>query len=206
MTSEHALALQSPRGVFSTRIPSTVTFAIALLLFVLPFAEFKCKLPSENQDAIIKIDTGKFSVSNTGLGLAFGSDWKLNIPGGNPFQNERSDEWKQHAKSQKPNYYAIVALAMAVLGLGLSFIDAAPFAVITTVAGGIGAGSLIGLMLDLHKKSSDIISGLQNAGNSLDASYQVDLGLRFTPWFYIAIIAMLVAGVFSYKRILSAGR
>jgi hypothetical protein len=192
------------RNVFATRIPSTVTFAIGLLLFVLPFAELKCKLPQQDQNSLLKLNSGKFSFTNSGLGLALGNDWKFNVPVGNIFQNDQSSDWRQNVKSQKPNYYAMVALAMALLGLGLSFVNATPVAVITTFAGGIAAGSLIGLMIDLQNKSNEIISSVQSAGNNFNEKYHAELSLRFTPWLYIAIIAMLAAAIFSYKRILSA--
>jgi uncharacterized membrane protein YqgA involved in biofilm formation len=125
------------------------------------------------------------------------------MPGGDILQNQQTDLRKKQMK-QKPNYYAITALAMAVLGLGLSFMNPKQVAVITTVAGGIATGALIGLMIDLNRKSKDIISEMQNAGNGFNAEVHANLSLTFTPWFFIVIIAMLAATVFSYMRILSA--
>lgn len=192
-----------PPNVFATKIPSTVTFAIGLFLFILPFAELKCKLPEEKQNKLLELTNMKFSLTNTGLGLAFGNDWKLNMPVGDIFKGQQTDLQKKNMK-QEPNYYALTALAMAVLGLGLSFMNPKQVAVITTVAGGIAAGALIGLMIDLNKKSKDIISEMQNAGNDFNAEVHTNLSLTFTPWFFIAIMAMLAAAVFSYMRILSA--
>jgi hypothetical protein len=197
-----------PPGVFGTKIPSTVTFAIGLFLFILPFAELKCKLTDQKQNSLINLSRYNLAFTNTGLGLAFGNDWKLNIPmpSGGIFENDETTSWKKSAKSQKPNTYAIVALAMAVVGLGLAFMNPTPFAVVTTVAGAISAGALIGLMIDLNKKSKDIISEIQKAGNGISLDSAGTLKLNFTPWFYITIITMLAAAVFSYMRILSVKR
>jgi hypothetical protein len=194
-----------PAGVFATRVPSTVTFAIGLFLFILPFAELKCKLPDQKQNDLLNLTKLNFSFTNSGIGLAFGSDWKLNFPGGGDlFQNEKGFSLKKNIKSQKPNNYAIVALFMAFLGLGLSFINETRFAIITTVTGAISAGALIGLMIDLNKKSKDIISEVQKAGDGINVDHPeaLSLNLNFTPWFYIAIISMLAAAIFSYMRIL----
>jgi hypothetical protein len=192
-----------PPNVFATKIPSTVTFAIGLLLFILPFAELKCKLPAEKQNKLLELTDMKLSFTNTGLGLALGNDWKLNMPVGDILQNQQAD-LRQKQMKQKPNYYAITALAMAVLGLGLSFMNAKQVTVIAAVAGGIATGALIGLMMDLNTKSKDIISEMQNAGNDFNAEVHPNLSLTFTPWFFIVIIALLAATVFSYMRILSA--
>src|SRR5262245_57316791 len=192
-----------PRSVFATRIPSTVTFAIGLLLFALPFAELKCKLPKQKEISMLNLDD-YLSFTNSGIGLALGSDWKTSIPIGDLGQNGEAGTWKKNIKQQKPNYYAVVALIMAVLGLGLSFVQATPVAVATTVAGGISVGALVGLMVDLQKKSRDIISAVQDANQAITTENHAKLVLSFTPWFFIAIIFLLAATVFSYKRILSA--
>jgi hypothetical protein len=144
---------------------------------------------------------GHFSFTNTGIGLAMGSQWHM---GGSPmFENELTDSAKKTIKSPKPNNYAIVALVMAALSAGFSFVNRRGAAVVTTVTGGLGAGALVGLMIDLKRKSNDIISQVQQASNNLTDESHAQLVLNFTPWFYIAIIALITAAAFSYKRILS---
>jgi hypothetical protein len=193
-----------PRSVFATKIPSSVTFTLGLLLFILPFAELKCNLNKEERKSIFASAASKFVLTNTGIGLAFGSDWKWNVPLGPSNQGDTTESWIKKERPQKANSYAIVALAMAALGFTFSFVNRKYAPVISTVAGGIAAGALIGLMIDLNKKSNDIISQINQGTSNLDRHVDTVLSLSFTPWFYITIIAMLTAAGFSYKRLLSA--
>jgi hypothetical protein len=192
-------------GVFGTKIPSTVTFAVGVLLFLLPFAELKCKAQEEKKDSLINFSKLRVTFTNTGLGLAAGSDWKINmlpIDGLFNENNRQRDEWKKNTES-KPNAYAIVALALAVLGLGLSFTSSRPWIAVSIVAGALSAAALIGLMLDLQNKSKDLILNSQQPGNRPDMGNGSGFILSFTPWFYVAVIALIVAAFFSYKRMQS---
>lgn len=193
------------RGVLGTKIPSAVTFAIGVLLFLLPFAELKCKAPEEKQNSLLNLNKINMSFTNTGLGLAFGSDWKTNMPslGGLFNDNQRENDWKKDMKPQKPNYYAIVALALAVIGLALSFTSSRSWIAVSGAAGVLAAGALIGLMIDLNNQSKDLVAETQKAGNSFSMSEGAGFTLNFTPWFYVAVIALAVAAFFSYKRMQS---
>ncbi|MEI9910027.1 MAG: hypothetical protein WDO71_10335 [Bacteroidota bacterium] len=191
-------------GVLGTKIPSAVTFAIGILLFLLPFAELKCKAPEEKQNSLLNLSKVSMSFTNTGLGLAFGSDWKVNMPSmGGLFNNQQDGQWKKDMKPQKPNYYAIVALALAVIGLGLSFTGSRSWIAVSGAAGVLAAGALIGLMIDLNNQSKDLVAETQKTGNSFSMSEGAGFTLNFTPWFYIAVIALAVAAFFSYKRMQS---
>jgi hypothetical protein len=184
-------------GILGTKIPSTVAFAVGILLFLLPFSEIRC---------------GSTTLANkSGLDIALGNEWKSVGTGmfnKNDFQKKSLSATKE--QTGQTQYFAIAALALAVIGLLLSFANA------KTGGGGIvtgvlSAGALIGLMLDLKKNFNDSIanqaidktkdgadsSGLDNFGSSLD---NIKPTLNFTPWFYIAIIALLVAAFFCYMR------
>ena len=50
-------------GMFGTKIPSSVAFVVAILLFLLPFSEIRCG--------------GSALMNNTGIGFALGKDWKI---------------------------------------------------------------------------------------------------------------------------------
>src|SRR3954471_14062422 len=52
----------SSTSLFGTKIPSSIAFLLAILLFLLPFAEIRCN--------------GAAVANNTGLGIATGTEWK----------------------------------------------------------------------------------------------------------------------------------
>src|SRR6266508_3565148 len=102
-------AVTSP-GLFGTKIPSTAAFLVAILLFLLPFAEVRCN--------------GTAMASNTGLGIAMGSDWKevasKNLFG-NSFANNTTTE-ERKVQKQDPNIFAMVALGLGIIGLLIAFL------------------------------------------------------------------------------------
>lgn len=176
-------------GIFGTKIPSSVAFAIGILLFLLPFAEVKCN--------------GSPFANNTGLGIATGKEWKMtgglfgnDLMGGNSLK-AGTDQKKD------PNIYAIIALALGIIGLILSLINARSAAGSALISGILSAGALIGLMFDLKKQANNPLPG--KTGGELDnAMNNVKIILEMTPWFYVAVIAFLVAAFFCYKRIQQA--
>jgi len=187
-------------SIFGTKVPSSVTFTVAVLLFFLPFAELKCKAPQEKENSFINLSSMSASLTNTGLGLALGSDWKANMSMGGLFNNQHENDWKKDRKPLKPNSYAIVALVLAILGLGLSFTATRAWAAVGAATGVLSAAAMIGLMIDLQRQSKDLVSETQKAGNSLNITEGSGFILSFTPWFFIAVVALIVAAFFSYKR------
>ena len=94
----------SATGLFGTKIPSSIAFLLAILLFLLPFAEIRCN--------------GAAVANNTGLGIATGAEWKEVVTKnifGNGFQNNPSTN-DSKVQKQDPNIFAIAALALGVIG------------------------------------------------------------------------------------------
>jgi hypothetical protein len=196
-TASPILTPPASSGIFGTKIPSTVAFAAGVLLFLLPFSEIKC---------------GSTTLANkSGLDITLGNEWKSVGTGmfnKNDFQQKSLSASKEQ-KGQTQNF-AIAALGLGILGLLLSFGNARAGGV-AGVVGLLSAGALIGLMFDLKKNFNDSIanqaidktregaddSGLDKIGSSLD---NIKPTLNFTPWFYIAVIAFLVAAFFCYMR------
>jgi hypothetical protein len=185
-------------GIFGTKIPSAVAFAVGVLLFLLPFSEIKC---------------GSTTLANkSGLDIALGNEWKA-VSGGmfdkNDFQKKSLPATKEQ-KGQTQNF-AIVALGLGLLGLLLSFGNGKATAGGGGLTGLLSAGALIGLMLDLKKNFNASVanqaidktqegtdsSGFDKIGESLN---NIKPTLNFTPWFYIAVIVFLVAAFFCYLR------
>ncbi|MEO7923721.1 MAG: hypothetical protein ABIR30_08575 [Chitinophagaceae bacterium] len=187
----YAPALAAP-GMFGTKIPSSVAFAIAILLFFLPFSEIRCG--------------GSALMNNTGLGFAMGQEWKLSGGYGKDMLKDM-DSKTGDKKVGNTQYFIIAAMALGLIGLLLSLTNGKVGSRIGLVAGILGAGVLVGFMFDLKKWFNDGMAkqavdkakdGTDSLG--LDKLGDVKLSLVFTPWFYIAIVAFLAAAFFSYRR------
>ena len=199
-TTTSAPASAAP-GMFGTKIPSAVAFAVGILLFLLPFAEIRCG--------------GTKLATKSGLDFALDNNWKT-VGGGMFGKNDMQEKTMSAGKEQKGNtqYFIIGALALGVIGLLLTFAGA------KAGAGGIAtgilsAGALIGFMLDLKtnvnnslreqamdkaKEGADNI-GFDKLGNTMG---DIKPTLAFSPWFYIAVVAFLAAAFFCYKRMQSS--
>jgi hypothetical protein len=195
----------SSAGLLGTKIPSTVVFVLGILLFFMPFAELKCKQNTQAETSGLNFNLGgETTISNTGFGLAIGKQWKAEINGMGGFVNSNSSMNKDQPK-QDPNSYAIAAMLFGIIGLLLCFAKFKGAAGIAMLAGILSAFALIGLRFDLDKKVKDPSQVVQKTdhnsdwlGNGLDT---VKFELNFTPWFYLAVIAMIVAAVLCYLRI-----
>ena len=182
-------------GMFGTKIPSSVAFVIALLVFFLPFSEIRCG--------------GSSLMNNTGLGFAMGQEWKLSGGYGKDMLKDM-DSKTGEKKVGNTQYFIIGAMALALIGLVLSLVGGKSGSRIALVAGILGAGVLVAFMFDLKKWFNDGMAkqaadkakdGTDSLG--LDKLGDVKLSLAFTPWFYIAIVAFLAAAFFCYRRMTS---
>jgi hypothetical protein len=155
---------------------------------LLPFAEVKCN--------------GSSLVNNTGLGIATGSKWKTSSNGmlGNDFMGGGNSSKVDDKQKQDPNMYAIIALALGIIGLALSLTNVRTSIGSALVSGILSAGALMGLMINNKKKVKVPLP--DKADNGFGDNMKITLD--FTPWFYIAVIAFLAAAFFCYKRIQSA--
>lgn len=187
-------------GMFGTKIPSSVAFAIGILLFLLPFSEIRCG--------------GTKIMTKSGLDYALGKEWKT-VAGGLG-SGDVQDKSMDVGKEQKGNtqYFIIAALALGVFGFLLSFGTARTGGSGGMVAGVLAAGALIGFMLD-HKKNfanslrdqaiDKATEGADDMGLDKISNTMGDIKptLAFTPWYYIAVVAFIVAAIFCYMRMRS---
>lgn len=159
-----------------SKLPSSVSLSIAVLLFFLPFLDIKC-----NNISIQKI---------SGIELATG--FQIRTPGTDnslPGNVEKNTGTKGEKKD--PYVYALVALALGVAGLLLSFLNSKVGAFGGIVTGVCAAGAMIGMMIDVKQ---DI------RGEGLGTEDGVRVAVEFTPWFYVSLVAFLVAAFFSFRR------
>ena len=175
----------SSTGLFGTKIPASAAFLVAILLFLLPFAEVKCN--------------GTALASNTGIGIAMGSEWK-EVASKNLFGNSFGDNTQtndQKAQKQDPNMFAIAALGLGVIGLLLAFFAPKGGGKVNAMFAILAAVALVAMLIDLKSKAK--------SDNSLKSS---DLGINAgvsvtvdgTAALYFAIILFLLAALFSWQR------
>ena len=169
-------------GLLGTKIPSSMAFLLAIVLFLLPFAEIRCN--------------GTAVANNTGLGIATGAEWKEVVSKsifGNGFQNDRpADESK--VQKQDPNIFAIVALALGVIGVLIAFLTPKGGGKFSLFVGVLAAVSLIAMLIDLRSKAKS-----ENSIKSSELNFNAGVSVTVdgTGWFYLTIILLVLGGVFS---------
>lgn len=167
-------------GIFGTKIPASIAFLAGVLLFLLPFAEVRCN--------------GTPLANNTGLGIAMGSEWRPVDT--NLRENDgTADDFK--SEKQDPNVFAIAGLALGVIGLLIVFLDVKGSKKAGLLLGLLSASALIGMLIDLKSKANNN-SSVKPTGTNLVTGIKVTVDA--TGWFYLALIAFLLAAVFCWQR------
>jgi hypothetical protein len=187
MTEPQTTTVQPPvpsapsRGMFGTKIPSSVTFAVGIILFFMPFIEIKCSSMTIQSVSGIQLATGFKVKSNADNSFLSGIESK------DDFKIENSDN------KESSNIYAALALFFGVLGFILSMMNLKAGGIGGLIMGILSSVALIGLMIDVGNRIKlKIPKGDEEAMN-------ISIGL--TSWFYITIIVFFAAAFFSYRRI-----
>ncbi len=187
MEQSPQIIYQESKGdiLFRNRHASTISFAVGILLFLLPFAEVKC---------------GSITlVGNTGIGLVMGSPWKTALGQGN---EEYIDKLKNPTeKSTKkmlsggPDVFAILALVFGVAGLAVCMSTHRTRSMVGMSTGILAALMLIALMIQYKVAMS---SALSNSKDVKDIDLGMVLKLKFTTWYFISLASFAAAAFFSY--------
>jgi len=186
------------RGVFGSGIPSTIAFAIGVLLFLLPFSEIKCG--------------GQTLMSKSGLDYALGNNWKvIGGLGGKDLGGDTDIAGKANDKKEgNTRYYILGALGLGVLGLLFSFMGrkGASGGIVTGI---LAAAALIMFMIDAKKWFNDGLAkeaadkGKEGA-DSLGMGNMNALQFSFSPWFYVAVVAFVAGAIFCFQRMRAGAR
>jgi len=173
----------TPRGTFGGNIPSAIAFLVGILLFLLPFAEVRCN--------------GTALANNTGLGIAMGSDWKELVSKKLGVSDDTdATANREYSKSHDPNVFAIIALALGVIGLLVGVLTVARKSNINFYIGLLAAAALVGMLVDLRSKAkSDTSVNSSDLGVNVAMKVTVDA----TAAFYIAVIVFIVAAILSLQ-------
>lgn len=160
---------------------NSISFLVGTLLFLLPFVNIKCK--------------GETLVSNSGIGLAFGINYKTSKevePGEGGFNKTISITEKD---SGKMYVSALLALLLGIAGVVLSIMNPGP-GKMNAIIGLLAAMALIALMIQIKNDVGDR-SG-REITNGL--SVQAKLTVEFTAWYYLSLISFIGAAFLSYNR------
>ena len=201
----------SSSGLFGTKMPSSIAFIVAVLLFLMPFVDIKCNNMSLQQVSGFQLATG-FKMKNSCSDNSFLNDVKTDKV------DETITKTATNTDKKEPNLYALIALGLGVLGLLLSFTNAKAAIGGAMVTGIASAGAMVGMMLDIKKKVKLDLPDMSdktpdnNIGNTLDKigdkmssmTDKMNISVDFTPWFYISVLAFLAAAFFCYKRMSAA--
>lgn len=162
---------------------TSASFLAAILLFLLPFVEIKC-----NDQTL---------ASNTGIGLAFGTDYKTSAQMkslDNPFGNKSETTVTE---KQKGEMYiaALIALILGAIGLVLSFVNSKPNKAAVVIAA-LAAISLIVLMIQIQMDIKD--KPVSKEEDGLGNNFKITA--VFTVWYYLSLICFIVAAFLSYRK------
>lgn len=174
------ITVSLPAGFLRGPYTTTVSFALAVLLFFLPFAHIKCN------------DTKL--ASNSGIGIAFGTAWKNEMFGKNDLFGNKADvnEKKEKPIQKGPNGFALAALAAGVAGLGLSLSRFKLKSVFSFSLGLLGVLMLLALLIQLKSQ----LKG--ETGKESDMN--IRLTVSFTFGYFLSVIAFAAAAFFGYKQ------
>ena len=166
---------------FRKKHTTSVAYLVGLLLFFLPFVEIKCNdMPF---------------AENTGMGLAFGTDYKV-TGGMGPLQGNKDRINSTSKEKGKLYVLALAALVLGVAGLGVSLSNMRSGPSVNIIIGVVAALCLIALMFQI---SADV-KGETHPGKSSDFSESVKVSVHYTFWFYLSVCSFLAAAFFAYKH------
>lgn len=166
------MATAAEENFFRSRYTTMVAFAVAVLLFLLPFNEFRCN--------------GIPVAQNTGLGLATGSDYRL---------SDKDSKKEGPVKGSGKVYaFALAALILGIVGLAIASSNIKA-GVANMVIGVVAALSLLALMFQVNRDFDE-----QAAQGRNDISESIKVSIVFTIWYYLSLICFLAAAFFSFKR------
>lgn len=176
--------VSASRSGFPTGRLSSISFAVAILLFLLPFVEIRCN--------------GQEFATNTGLGLALGMDYKTSSDMDNLFNSE-NDQVTTTRKTEKQDgkMYAgaLIALLLGVGGLVISFVKK-DHGKITAAIGLLAALALLFVMVQLQ---SDI-DGQPKSKEETMFNQKVEVTASFTPWYWLSVVCFVLAAFLGYRQ------
>lgn len=162
---------------------TSIGFLVGVLLFLLPFVDIKCN--------------GQSLATNTGVGLAFGTNYKTTGQLNSLDNTFGKNTKKSDTENEKGKMFiaALIALGLGILGLLLSLISNRSNKT-TMIIGILAAIALIVLMIQIKSDIKD------KSGTSTSEGFDntVTVTAEFTAWYFLSLISFLAAAFFSYRQ------
>ena len=157
---------------------SPLTFSLGILLFLLPFVDFKCN--------------GMTITNATGLDLVAG---RVNEKKLKDFA-AIGDQKARFSKSgeTRPSPFAISAVVFAILGLACSVLIPKSYKLIA-FTGVMASLSLLSLLIFVQNRIDHYIKADESA-----IGPGIKLSADFTLWYYLSFFSFLIAAFFTWKR------
>lgn len=173
---------------FRKRHTATVSFAVGILLFLLPFAELKC---------------GSMTLAgNTGIGITIGSQWKVVMLGsGNDWMKKAKESMKGEEKNPLEagvNYFAIISLVAAAAGLAFALSNQKHRPMAGMTAGLLAFIMLIAVLVQYKLAMKSALS--DTSKDMMDVNMGLMLKIQFTIWYFLSLASFAMAAFFSYKH------
>lgn len=177
---------------FRKRHNAGFAFIAGMLLFLLPFAEYRC--------------TDYTIASNTGWGIASGKEWKavmLNDLWNSMKSMSPKKENREVMKELRddPNIFAIAALAAGAIGLVVGLTRLKGRSLLILSAGILGVLMLVGLLVQLKLELKNQLSAKDKGEDSFGLGEASGLvTIRFTIWYYLSLLSFATAAFFGFRQ------
>ncbi|TAL51444.1 MAG: hypothetical protein EPN92_00680 [Chitinophagaceae bacterium] len=151
-------------------------YTIAILMFFLPFIEIRCN--------------GLPLAKATGIELVLGTEIK---PINKIDRPTNTFDWIEHGKKRGPNIFALMAIGMALVGLGFSFSKLKQKLLLNFAIGALGVITMTGLAIQLKTSLNDELKVQMEEGNA-------NISLSFTAWFIFVFICFIIITLVGWKH------
>jgi len=179
-------------GIFSTKIPSAVTFGVGILLFFMPFIDIKCNSITLQKVTGVELATG-FEIKGPGSDNTVVGDFER-------MDNKKVEAHFREGKND-PNLFTLIALALGLLAFIFSLFDSKRALNGAVITGALAVAALIGAMIDIKRKVQvDVPEIINSSADSAKAKNDMYISIDFTAWFYIATLAFIAATLLCYRR------
>jgi len=160
---------------------SSVAFLAGILLFLLPFVNIKC-------------NEQKFA-SNTGIGLAFGTNYKTTSQLKSEDNNIDRKVSITEKQSGKMYVAALIALLLGITGLILTMLRPGTGKLNSMIAV-LAALAMVILLLQIKYDVRD------KSGREITEGFSANLKVtvEFTAWYYLSLVSFLAASFFGYRK------